>query len=121
MINEFGGVKEFYSKFYVSAVSPLGFIKNGVNMNYYDDSKLKNILSEFIIDSLKKQIELGIDTNVAFSLGKGENFKFLREINAQYKFFKQIIPLGHPRWIMQYRLKNKHDHIKDYIVMLENA
>ncbi len=121
MINLFGGPEKFYSKFYVSAVSPLGFTKNGVNLNYYDDIILKDTLSSFINKSLEKQIDLGIDRTICFSLGKGENFKYLNEINRQHHFFKKIIPLGHPRWIMQYQLRKKNIHLDDYIRKLTEA
>jgi hypothetical protein len=45
MIEAFGGPLKFYSSFYVSAVSPLGFTSSGergklVNYNYYDSRKL---------------------------------------------------------------------------------
>lgn len=121
MLNSFGGTEKFYSKFYVSAVSPLGFMKDGININYYDDRNLKEKLSAFIEDSIKKQLDFGIDRNVCFSMGKGENFKFLNELNNRHHFFDNIIPLGHPRWIMQYRLRTKDEHINDYITKLNDA
>ena len=31
------------------------------------------------------------------------------------KFFKQIIPLPHPRFIMQYKLKKKEEYIDRYL------
>src|SRR5688572_20483669 len=34
MIDSYGGPQLFYSKFLFSSVSPLGFTKNGVNLNY---------------------------------------------------------------------------------------
>src|SRR5688572_31487076 len=37
MIQSFGGTQVFYSKFLFSSVCPLGFTKDGINMNYYDD------------------------------------------------------------------------------------
>jgi hypothetical protein len=45
IINEFGGVDRFYSDFFISAVSPLGYLfeKPGgkvVNYNYYDSKEL---------------------------------------------------------------------------------
>src|SRR5688500_11453194 len=35
MIESFGGSQLFYSKFLFSSVSPLGFTKDGLNLNYY--------------------------------------------------------------------------------------
>src|SRR5438046_8428437 len=40
MINAFGGPRAFYEKFYITAISPLGFTKNNKNLNYYDDQLL---------------------------------------------------------------------------------
>ena len=40
MINAYGGAELFYKRFYITAVSPLGFVKNGRNLNYYDDKIL---------------------------------------------------------------------------------
>ncbi len=40
MIELFGGADEFFRKFYISAVSPLGFVSGGKNINYYDDKEL---------------------------------------------------------------------------------
>ena len=42
MIHAFGGPEIFYNKFYISAISPLGFTKNNKNLNYYDDRQLEN-------------------------------------------------------------------------------
>src|SRR5262249_1243902 len=35
MIQAYGGVKKFYSNYFITSISPLGFIKNGINLNYY--------------------------------------------------------------------------------------
>ena len=49
VIEEYGGCKKFYSRFYMSFVCPLGIAKinskgNEVNCNYYDTKKLENTL-----------------------------------------------------------------------------
>ena len=69
----------------------------------------------FAVDCLRKQIDWGLQTNVAFCLGEGENYKFLRKLNEQYKLFDEIVPLPHPRFIMQYKLKQKEAYIDQYI------
>jgi hypothetical protein len=40
MIEEFGGVKKFYSKVFVSALYPLALIKDDKNYNYYETKEL---------------------------------------------------------------------------------
>jgi len=68
---------------------------------------------------MKKQFRFGIDRSVAFCLGDGKNFSWLSRLNAEAHFFETIVPLSHPRFIMQYRLKKKQDYIDDYIRKLK--
>ena len=68
-----------------------------------------------MILSLHKQIKFGINTDVAFCLGEGENFKFISRLNEEHHFFQRIIPLAHPRFIMQYKRKKLDEYIDDYI------
>jgi hypothetical protein len=120
MIDEFGGPEKFYSDFYISSVSPLGFTasgKNGkrVNYNYYDNKKLLEVLYDFIVRSIKYQLEFGIERNVCFCLGTGKNYKFLSQINSEQHFFDKIEPLEHPRYIMQYKSKRRKEYISKYV------
>lgn len=123
MIHAYGGVTKFYNDFYISSVSPLGFVKKNnnrrfVNYNYYDNKALENALKPFIVDTLKQQIRFGIDTDICYCLGTGKNHQYLEKLNAEYGFFQQIIPLEHPRYIMQYKLKEKQKYIEKYIQLL---
>lgn len=120
MIEAYGGAAAFYSKYYFYSVSPVGFTREGKNYNYYDEKELKVSLEPFIIDAFKKHFKMGMSTDVAYSLGQGRNLAELNEINSKYKFFKEIKPLPHPRWIMQYRLKKKNIFIKQYIENLNS-
>jgi len=120
MINAYGGAEKFYSKFYIHSVCPLGFtiINNKgkeVNYNYYDSQELTAMVYDFIIENLKKQISFGISTDVCFCFGTGKNEKFLRKINDEFNFFKKIIPLEHPRFIMQYKSKSKDVYLAKYL------
>lgn len=125
VIEQYGGCEKFYKSFFMSFVCPLGIVNvnskgNEVNSNYYENKKLKNVLYNFIVDSLKKQIAFGIETSVCYCIGSGENFKFLTKINEQYKFFDKIIALEHPRFIMQYNSKNRNKYLDKYINALNN-
>ena len=40
-IQAFGGIKNFYENYFITSVSPLGFVTNGLNLNYYDDKNLQ--------------------------------------------------------------------------------
>jgi hypothetical protein len=123
MINAYGGVSEFYKKFYFGAVSPLGFTKKTLtgkekNYNYYSNKALLKSTYSFIVSSMKKQLEIGLKTEVCFCLGTGKNFQFLNLLNKEYNFFGQIVPLDHPRFIMQYKLKLKNQYIQKYLSAL---
>jgi hypothetical protein len=120
MIHAFGGVAEFYRKFLISAVCPLGFTTTGksgiqVNYNYYDSAALTKAAYPFIVESLQEQIAFGIDTSVCFCLGTGKNEHFLNKLNATHHFFSKIVALEHPRYIMQYKTKSKEHYIRKYL------
>ena len=115
MIAAYGGIEKFYNKFYFNSICPLGFTKDGKNLNYYDIRELQEAVKNFMILSLHKQIKFGINTDVAFCLGEGENFKFISRLNEEHHFFKRIIPLAHPRFIMQYKRKKLDEYIDAYL------
>jgi hypothetical protein len=124
MIDSYGGCEEFYGDYFISSVSPLGFTKSGskgkeVNFNYYDSKELSEAIREFAVDSINKQLAFGIERDICFCLGAGKNFRFLSELNARHHFFQIIEPLEHPRFIMQYRSKQKNFYIGNYIKKLK--
>jgi hypothetical protein len=121
MINAFGGPEAFYRRFYFSAISPLGFTKGGKNLNYYDIKELQFSLGDFIIDSLRHQLSFGINRSVCYCLGEGENFKYLKRLNERAQIFDRLVPLAHPRFIMQYRRKRMAEYVGDYLVKLRGG
>ncbi|MBR08532.1 MAG: DUF4918 domain-containing protein [Rickettsiales bacterium] len=114
MIQACGGPKAFYSKYYISSISPLGFVHDHKNLNYYDIKGYQEIFMEYAMGLIIKQLEFPINKNLAYSIGKGANIKFLKELNKKYSLFQSIKPLPHPRWVMQYRLKRKNEFITEY-------
>ena len=122
MIEDYGGPGKFYRKFFVSAVCPLGFVKkvNGkeTNYNYYDSRELQDAVRDFVVETLKKQLEFGIHRDVCFCMGTGTNFDYVSELKKKYQFFQSIIPLDHPRFIMQYRRKKVNEYIAKYLEAL---
>lgn len=111
LINQMGGPTHFYAHYYIGAVSPLGFVKDGKNYNYYDSRDLMHKLKPFIVKALVDQIGLGINSRKCYCLGQGKNFEYLKFLNEEIKLFDEIIPLPHPRWVMQYRRK----HLKKFL------
>lgn len=121
MIEAYGGTDEFYHKFLITAVSPLGFTKNGKNLNYYDIRELQESVYPFMADSMKKIFSFGMNPSICFCLGEGKNFKFLEKLNNELNLFRKIIPLAHPRFIMQYRRKQLKEFTNNYVKALKKA
>ncbi len=115
VIKAFGGLEAFYSQFYITSVSPLGFTQHGKNLNYYDDKSLTENIKPFAVDCLNKQLDWGLHRTTAFCFGDGKNFSFLSKLNNEYHFFDTIIPLSHPRFVMQYKLKQKEVYVNRYL------
>ena len=125
MIREYGGVDLFYKEFYINSPFPLAIIQQNkearwVNANYYDDPKLFEMVKDFMIQSLKDHISLGLDTSEVYVLGK-KNEKFIQKLNQEVKLFEFIKTLEHPRYIQQYKSKEKQMYIDKYILTLNNA
>lgn len=120
MIGDYGGPELFYKKFFIGSVSPLGFVKGGRNINYYDDKELLEIVEPFIIHNLEKLIDHNLDRKKCLAIGGEKNFKYLCHLNKQKGWFQNIIPLPHPRFIMQYRRKQVDRFIRLYLDALND-
>lgn len=126
VMQAYGGRKKFYARFYMNFVCPLGVVKtnakgNEVNCNYYQDKKLQESLRPFITGAIRRQIDFGIDTSVCYCIGSGENYHFLSQLNQEHRFFGRIVPLEHPRFIMQYNAKRKWEFIEKYMNALRQT
>jgi hypothetical protein len=121
MIHAFGGAEKFYSRYYFSSVSPLGFTRNGKNLNYYDIRELQEVLHEFFMKTITTQLDFGMNRNVCYCLGEGKNYAFLSKLNKEKSFFKKILPLPHPRFVMQYKRKKLPEYVQLYLSALTNV
>jgi hypothetical protein len=110
----FGGVEKFFLKIFLTAIYPFAITKDGKNYNYYDEKSLTENLHEGIINNIQSQIMFGARRDFAILLGK-KNAEFFTKINEDHKFFNRIAVLEHPRYIMQYKLKQSDKYIKKYI------
>ena len=119
-IDEWGGADAFYHDFFLSAVSPIGFVRYGANYNYYDDKELLRITKPFIVHTLQQQCSFGARDTVIL-LGIGKNQKKFIELNSEFGFFKNVFALEHPRFIMQYRRKSLKDYLKKYHEVFSQA
>jgi len=118
MINALGGPEKFYSQFFISSLCPLGFTKDGKNYNYYDDKKLYMAVEKHMVKAIDLQQSHLCKHEKAFSIGQGKNFKVFKALNDKHKWFEEVIPLPHPRWVMQYRRKTKAKSIDEYVLKL---
>ncbi|NND08823.1 MAG: DUF4918 family protein [Saprospiraceae bacterium] len=121
VIEALGGAEKFYSSFYFNSICPLGFVKDGKNFNYYDDKELLEAVMPMILQNIKAHLEMDVSSKVAFSIGQGKNFAFLQKINQEHAFFEFVKPLPHPRWVMQYRSKQKTAYVQQYVDELTAA
>jgi hypothetical protein len=125
MITGMGTVQDFYRRFYINSLCPLGFAitkANGriVNYNYYDDPALYKAVKPFMLESVQRQIDLGGYTDECFCLGI-KNAEYLRRLNDEQGYFRRITVLPHPRFIVQYQRKRMGESIAQYHSAFGNA
>ncbi len=122
MIEEYGGAEEFYHDVYINSPFPLAIVretkKGSVNANYYDDKELFNEVKDFMIESLQFHLSLNVDTSEVFILGK-KNADFISKLNKEAHLFDKMTVLEHPRYIQQYKSKEKELYIDKYILALK--
>jgi Domain of unknown function (DUF4918) len=114
-----GGAEKFFSGVFLTALYPFAITHNGKNYNYYDERPLFDLLKNDIVENVQRQIKFGARRDFAILLGK-KNAEFFSIINEEYKFFKKIIVLEHPRYVMQYKLKKIDSYIKKYLAAINN-
>jgi hypothetical protein len=120
IINAYGGPQLFYKHFFISSVCPLGFVKGGKNINYYDDKELQQTVQPFIVQNLKKLLSFNVTNDKCICIGGEKNYKFLDKLNREHGLFKKIVPLPHPRFILQYRRRQRDLYLQQYLEALEN-
>ena len=119
MITAYGGCERFYKQFFITSVSPLGYVKDGINVNYYDDADLAASLRPWIIKTIGDQVKFTRASKACICIGGERNYKYFNAINNEFNFFDRIIPLPHPRFIMQYKRKQLADYVDAYLKALE--
>lgn len=125
MIDAYGGPERFYQEFYIHSLFPLAIIRQTqdgkwVNANYYDEPSLLKMTENFSLSSLKKQISFGLETSEVFILGR-KNAKYIEKLNRRTGLFNRLVVLDHPRYIQQYKLKEKQLYITKYLEALTHG
>jgi hypothetical protein len=126
MVRAAGGADAFYSRVYVHAICPLGFVKeqpNGtaINLNYYDDKALETAVTPFVENWLRTLVDCGMRTDVVLCIGTGKNAAYFNALNERLGLFDRIIALEHPRYVMQYKARNVESYVEKYLAALEGC
>lgn len=120
MIEQYGGTERFYNDFFINSPFPLAIIRRNeknkwVNANYYDDQSLFNMTKSYMLATLKQEIKLGLNSNEVYVLGK-KNADYIKKIVREEQLFTKITTLEHPRYIQQYKSKEKQLYIDKYLI-----
>jgi hypothetical protein len=115
VVSAYGGPTAFFSQFYLGSVSPIGFIRDGKNLNYYDDLLLQEMIRPYALKQLKAQLDFGIRRSVAICIGGDKNLKFLQTLNDEHNLFNELRVVPHPRFIQQYRRSAKQSYVQQYL------
>jgi hypothetical protein len=122
VVEAYGGAANFFGDCFLGSVSPLGFISNGRNINYYDDKELLSGIEPFIIHNMKRLLSSPLPVrSTCICIGGEKNFRYLLALNSRFNWFKEIIPVPHPRFIMQYRRSRKAEFVGDYLRVIEEC
>jgi len=121
VVEAYGGPELFYGDFLFTTVLPFGLLKNGKNYNYYDDKETLAFFEPLIVESIEKQMAYSNISRSIATVGQGKNLDYLKGLNERYGFFDRIDVLPHPRWVMQYRRKEKEKYIRLYLEVLQKA
>lgn len=119
MVRAAGGADAFYRRVYVHAICPLGFVKGGVNLNYYDDKALEQAVTPFVENWLRTLVQCGMRADTVLIIGTGKNAAYFNKLNEQLQLFHKIIALEHPRYVMQYKAQSLDLYIDKYLAALE--
>lgn len=114
VINEAGGPKKFYNQVFIDSICPVGFTKNGLNFNYYDESSFFKKIKPHLHAHMEELGSRPLKGKVVI-IGKGKNEKHYKRLNTP---FESYTSLPHPRWIMQYRRKDKLKWVEKYLEVL---
>lgn len=123
MVRAAGGPEAFYSRVYVHAMCPLGFVREqpggtAINLNYYDDKQLETAVTPFVEQWLRTLVHCGLRTDTVLCIGTGKNAAYFTKLNARLGLFRRIIALEHPRYVMQYKARSMGTYIAKYLEAL---
>ncbi|MBU3678659.1 MAG: DUF4918 family protein [Candidatus Kapabacteria bacterium] len=121
VIAAYGGPQTFYHDVYMSALSPLGFIRKGVNINFYDDPALEKLMTPNIIRWMDDVLSHNVRRDVTILLGSGKLRTFMERSVREAVGVSEVIYLDHPRYIMQYRRSSVLEYVQLYVDTIREA
>ncbi|MCX7930890.1 MAG: DUF4918 family protein [Chlorobi bacterium] len=120
-IEAFGGVERFYRQFYLSALVPFGFTRDGRNVNFYDEPNLERSVLPLIAEWLQQQQQFPLCREVGIILGSGKLRRIAEKLNEKHRLFDRLVVLDHPRFIMQYRRTQLRRYVEQYVRAYHDA
>lgn len=124
VVSAWGGAEAFYRDFYINSPLPLGLLQknprdNWVNCNYYEKKPLTQAVQPLIDDTMQCYMDMPVQRDVAWCLGMDKNYKYLKWLNAERGYFGEIVPLPHPRYVIQYKTRYMKEYVKEFVAKLQ--
>jgi len=120
VIRAYGGPESFYHDVYLSALSPLGFLRNGKNVNFYDDPVFTKNIVPWIDEQVSIQESFGLRRGTAVILGKGKLQSFVERSLRERRGWEHVTYLEHPRFVAQYRRSEWSRYVDLYVNTIRN-
>ena len=117
VVDAFGGAQAFYQRFFLTSLFPLALVRHGRNYNFYDDAQTTAALWPALETAVQTQLSFGADRRVAICLGQ-KNARYLERLNDQCGFFGRLETLDHPRYILQYKSRQRTTYLDRYLQTL---
>jgi hypothetical protein len=121
VIDAYGGPAAFYADVLLTALSPLGFTREGVNVNFYDDAALQRTIVPFVVDHIAAVHSSGASGARSILLGSGKLQQFVNRHLIPINALAQTVALDHPRYIMQYRRLAMAEYVRSYVDAIRTA
>ncbi len=118
VVDAYGGPAAFFRDFYLSALSPLGYIREGRNVNFYDDADFLNRIQPQILSWIKLQQGAGLQADRCVVLGTGRLREVMEQRLRPHLDYTTVEYLEHPRFIMQYRRRQMEEYVDKYVQTL---
>jgi hypothetical protein len=121
VIDAYGGPDAFYRDVLLTALSPLGFVREGVNVNFYDDAALQQAIVPFISRHIRAVHGAGASASQTLLLGSGKLKHYVQRYLGGEHALGTVNALDHPRFIMQYRRSSMAAYVARYVEAIQSA